>query len=420
MSIKLHSVGDPDKIGRAAYLIKGMKNVLIDYGVELTKPPKFPLTVPPHKINMLILSHAHLDHVGAAPFLYLHGNIPAYMTKPTLELTEILIKDFMKLSGEYLPYEFIDFLTLANNTSFLNYRQPVYYKDLVIECFDAGHIPGSCQVSIEVEGKKILYTGDINTYETRLQPSADLNYEDEFDAVIIESTYASELHPPRKKMEKAFVEKATEVVENGGIALVPAFAIGRSQEVLLILYHHKFKHRITMDGMALDVTKILLSNKGYLKDYKSLKKAFDKVKKVTRWKERKKVVKEPGLIIAPAGMLGGGAAVYYINKLYKDPRNAIFLVGFQAPGSPGRNLLEAREFEIERKKKTVEAPVYYMQFSAHTDSKGLRKVLSSLKGDPKIFIVHGERRGRDTLYNMSVEEFGFKTYKPMMGEIYEI
>jgi len=369
---------------------------------------------------MLILSHAHLDHVGAAPLLYIHGNIPAYMTKPTLELTMLLIKDFMKLSGEYIPYEFIDFITLSSNTTFLNYKRGISFKDAYIEFRDAGHIPGSCQIIIEVNNKKILYTGDINTYNTRLQNPADLKYEMEFDAVIIESTYAADVHPSRKKLEKAFIDKASEVVENGGIALVPAFAIGRSQEILLILYHRKFKHKITMDGMALDATKILLNNPIFLKDHKALKKAFSRIKKVVRWRERKKVIKDPGLIIAPAGMLGGGAAVYYINKLYKDPKNAIFLVGFQAPGSPGRNLLEAKEFEVDRKKKHVEAPIYYMQFSAHTDSKGLRKVLSSLSGDPKIFIVHGERRGREALYKMAHEDFGFKTILPMMGETYEI
>jgi len=413
-------LGDPDKVGRAAYLIRGSKSILIDYGVELTKPPKFPILVPPHYIDLFILSHSHLDHIGAAPTLYLHGNIPALMTKPTLELGELLIKDFIKLSGEYLPYEYLDFMNLANNTHFLTYKKNFSINDVSITFLDAGHIPGSCQVIVEIDGKRILYTGDINTYDTRLQNVADLNYEEEFDVVIIESTYAADVHPPRKKLERLFVKTAEEVVEDGGIALVPAFAVGRSQEILLILYHRKFSYNITMDGMALEATKILLNNPGYIKNYKVLKKAFKKIRKVYRWKERKKVIKEPGLIIAPAGMLGGGAAVYYINKLYKDPKNAIFLVGYQAPGSPGRNLLEARKLKIEEREKEVVASIYYMQFSAHTDSNGLKKVLSSLRGDPKIYIVHGERRGREALYRIASEEYGFKAYMPMTGEKYEV
>jgi len=420
MSVRIAFLGEPDKVGRVAYLVSGERNILLDYGVELSKPPKFPINIPPHKVDIFVLSHSHLDHIGASPMLYIHGNIPTLMTKPTLELGELLIKDFLKISGEYLPYEFIDFISMANNTYFLNYRKPKNFKEVSIEFRDAGHIPGSVQTIISIDNKKILYTGDINTYETRLQNKADLNYDTEFDAVIIESTYGADIHPPRKKLEKLFIEKAEEVIENGGIALVPAFAVGRSQEILLILHYRNFSYPISIDGMAIEATKIILNSSKFIRDSKSLKKAFKKVKKILKWRDRKKVLKEPGLIIAPAGMLGGGAAVYYINKLYKDPRNAIFLVGFQAPGSPGRNLLEAKELESEGKKRRVEAPVYYMQFSAHTDSNGLKEVLSKLRGAPKIFIVHGENRGREALYRVATEDLGFKAYLPMMGDKYEI
>jgi putative mRNA 3-end processing factor len=418
---KIHFIGAPDLVGRAAFLIEEERHqVVVDYGVELTRPPKFPLSIPPRYIDGVILSHAHLDHVGAAPYLYVSGNMPLYLTKPTLDLTEILVRDFIKLSGEYIPYEYIDFIYMSQRAYFLGYREVVQVPNspFKVEFLDAGHIPGSSQVIIRVDNKhKILYTSDLNNYETRLQPPADINYDEEFDVVIVESTYGDEVHPERSRLEKLFIEKVSDVVENGGIALVPAFAVGRSQEILLILRQRGFKHRIVMDGMAIDVTEILLNNRDYLKSPRSLKKAFGKIKKVRRWRDRKKVIKEPGVIIAPAGMLGGGSAVYYISKLYRDPRNAIFLVGYQAPGTPGRVLLEEGVVMVENVSAKAEAKRYYFEFSSHTDSNGLRELLKSLSGDPLIVIVHGEEDGRMGLKNIA-EEMGFKTYLPTSGETY--
>ncbi len=418
--MKIHFIGAPEMVGRAAFLLEEDKHqIILDYGVELTKPPKLPLTIPPRYIDALILSHAHLDHVGAAPYLYVSGNMPLYLTPPTLDLTEVLIKDFLKLSGEYLPFEYLDYIYMSQRAMYTGYREAVLIPStpFEIELLDAGHIPGSAQVIVRSKGKKILYTGDINNYETRLQKTADINYEDEFDAVIIESTYGADVHPKRDRLEKVFVEKVNEVVENNGVVLVPSFAVGRSQEILLILKQRGFQHKIVMDGMALEITELLLKNKDFIKNPKSLKRAYGKVKKVRRWKERKKVVKEPGVIIAPAGMLGGGSAVFYISKLYKNRKNAIFLVGYQAPGTPGRVLLEEGIVRVEHTSSKAEAERYYFEFSSHTDREGLRKLLSKLSGDPIIIIVHGEERGRYGLKEVA-EEMGFKTYLPFSGDEY--
>jgi putative mRNA 3-end processing factor len=419
--VKISFIGAPDIVGRAAYLIEDDGHqVILDYGVELTKPPKFPLSIPPMNIDAVLLTHAHLDHSGAVPYLYVSGNMPIYLTRPTHELMEVLIRDFIKLSGEYIPYEYIDFIYMSQRAQYVEYNveYEVPNSPFKFVVKDAGHIPGSYQAIVKVGDKaNILYTSDINNYETRLQKSADIDYDEEFDVVIIESTYGDSVHPDRKRLEKAFVELVSEIVENDGIVLIPAFAVGRSQEVLLILKQHGFKHRIVMDGMALDVTEILLKNKSFLKSPNSLKKAFKKVKKVKRWRERKRVIKEPGVIIAPAGMLGGGSAVFYLSKLYKDPKNAILLVGYQAPGTPGRTLLEEGVVLVESLSDKAEAKRYYFEFSSHTDSKGLRKILSSLSGDPIIFIVHGEESGRIALKRMA-EEMGFKTYLPNAGGSY--
>ncbi len=417
MSIKISFLGMPNKVGRSAYLLTGSRNVLVDYGVDLDKIPKFPKPVSVLDLDLYVLSHAHLDHMGASPLLYITGNMPNVMTHPTLDISDLLIRDFMKLSGEYLTFEYIDFLNLKRHSHLIGYGKPFEYRDIKVEFYDAGHIPGSAQVVVEMDGKRVLYTGDINTYDTRLLTPADIDYEEEFDAVILESTYGNTKHPDRRETERKFVEMAKETIENGGVVLVPAFAVARSQEILLILHEHKFKYPIVMDGMALEVTKIFLSHGGYLKDVKKLRKAFNKVRKIHRWRERKKVIKEPCLIIAPAGMLGGGAAVFYLNKLIKNPKNRIFLVGYQAPGSPGRSLLEASE---ERDGDRNTADVYYMRFSAHADAEGLLKILKSLKGDPKIFVVHGEKESRENVGMLAQDCCGYKVYYPAHDDVYKV
>ena len=418
--MKVKFLGSPEVVGRAAILVSsGGKNIIMDYGVEMTRPPKFPISFPPKDLHALILTHAHLDHIGASPYLYVSWGMPLYLTKPTLELSEVLIKDFIKLSGEYLPYEFIDFTYMAQNAEFVDYRREfkVPGTDFRVEFRDAGHIPGSVQVIVTADNKKILYTSDMNTYETRLQKPADLDFDEEFDMVIIESTYGYKDHPKRSNLEKAFIEKVREVIEDKGTVLVPAFAVARSQEILLVLRSRGFDGKIVMDGMALEVTEILLRNKEFIKSPRSLKKAFGRVKKVRRWRERRKVVKENCVIIAPAGMLGGGAAVFYLSKIYKNPKNGIFLVGYQAPGTPGRTLLEEGVVQVEDVTGKTKAKKYYFEFSSHTDRSGLKEVLSRLSGDPVITIVHGEEEGRLGLKEVA-EELGFKTYLPETGDLY--
>lgn len=418
--MKIKFLGSPEVVGRAAVLVSsGGKNIIMDYGVEMTRPPKFPISFPPRDLNALILTHAHLDHIGASPYLYVSWGMPLYLTKPTLELADILIKDFIKLSGEYLPYEYIDYTYMAQNAEFVEYRREyrVPSTDFKLEFRDAGHIPGSAQVIVASEGKRILYTSDLNTYETRLQKPADINFEDEFDMVIIESTYGYKDHPERANLERSFVEKVREIIEDKGTVLVPAFAVARSQEILLVLRSRGFDGKIVMDGMALEVTEILLRNRRYIKSPNALKKAFGRVKKVRRWRERKRVVGENCVIIAPAGMLGGGAAVFYISKLYKNPKNGIFLVGYQAPGTPGRTLLEEGVVQVSDLTGKTKAKKYYFEFSSHTDRSGLRSFLSQLSGDPIITIVHGEEEGRLGVKEIA-EELGFKTYLPVTGDLY--
>src|SRR3989442_5516143 len=144
-------------------------------------------------------------------------------------------------------------------------RQSFDIGSASVTLVNAGHIPGSAQTLIEQEGKRLLYTGDFNRQPTRLVDGADPQYKN-LDAMILEGTYATEDHPVRDGLEKEFVEKVTEVVERGGVVLVPAFGVGRSQELLSVLSAYHFEHPVWVDGMALDAMGTLLKFPKALRD----------------------------------------------------------------------------------------------------------------------------------------------------------
>jgi len=183
--------------------------------------------------------------------------MPIYGVEPTFQLINLLIKDFIHLSGYYLPYEFIDLQTMMSNCVNVGYRRQFSLGESKITLLNAGHIPGSCQILLENNGKRLLYTGDFNDGNTRLLNGADQDYND-LDALIIESTYANEDHPDRTKMEDEFVRKVSEVVKDGGTVLVPAFGVGRSQEIISILAAHHFEYPVFVDGMALDAIQVFM------------------------------------------------------------------------------------------------------------------------------------------------------------------
>ena len=418
--MKLRFLGGTREVGRSAIAVSsGNTTLLLDYGVLINREPEFPLHIPPKEVAGIILTHAHLDHSGGAPIFHIRRRIPVYATRLTFELTRILIKDFLKLSGYYLPYEYAELESMLRSAVPVECGETLRIGDFKVTFIEAGHIPGSIQVILEAEGKRILYTGDVNAYETRLLRAADTDY-GELSAVIVESTYANEEHPERLKLEEEFVGRVREVVERGGTALIPAFSVGRSQEVICILESHGFEYPVFMDGLALEANEAMLNHPKYFKDYDLLRKALEKTRWINCWRERRQTVKKPCAIVSPAGMLVGGAAAFYVEKVAKNPRNAIFLVSYQIPGTPGRFLLEEKKIYVNGKPKPVEAELGYFHFSSHADGAGLRKIMKAVKGNPKVFVVHGNRENCLQFSEWIRDELGFWAEAPEAGETYTI
>lgn len=418
--MNLQFLGACREVGRSAVAVETeQKRFLLDYGVIMNDAVGFPTHISPKDLDAILLSHAHLDHSGLLPLFYLRRDLPLYGVEPTFQFTNLLIKDFIHISGYYLPYEYVDLETMMEHCISMPYRKTFEVGGARIDFLNAGHIPGSCQILIEGDGKRILYTGDFNPSETRTLGSSDQNYGD-LDAIVTEATYATEDHPDRATVEKEFVSKVTEIVENGGIVLVPAFGVGRSQEIATVLAAHNFKHPVFMDGMALDATEILMNHPDSLKDEELFKKAVRKTKWIGAWNERRKAVKTASVIISPAGMLKGGAAIFYMEEVAKKKNNAVFLVSFQIPGTPGSILLERRRFVIQGRSRKVEAEVEKFDFTSHGGRSDLQAILSKLGSKTKVFAVHGAEANCIKLASWASKELGLESGAPKPGERFEI
>jgi len=426
--IRLSFLGGCGEVGRIGIKLElsGGKSLLLDYGVSLSGEdmPVFPGHVRPKDLRSVFLSHAHLDHSGALPLLFSgEVKVPVYTTSLTARLSYLLLEDFLHISGYNLPFERREVNVLMKNIKAVNYGQETMMgKDVTVRLIDAGHIPGSAMILVKSPEANILFTGDFNLVETQLLNAArisDINLS-EVDVVVMETTYANIDHPDRRDLEKEFVESCREVVDKGGIVLIPAFAVGRSQEILCVLRRYDFEYPMTLDGMARHTSKILLNYPEFVRNQKLLREALSRAKWITNWAERRRALKNPGVIVSPAGMLKGGAALYYLQKIYKNPQNAVFLVSYQIEGTPGRMLLETGKFKFNGSLEEVKAQVKWFDFSAHSGHKELMRFLSMLSPETTVFLIHGELDAAKKLASEAEETLELKVILPEEGRVYHL
>jgi len=274
-------------------------------------------------------------------------------------------------------------------------------------------------VLVDVGDHKILYTSDMNTVETKLTSSHRLAGV-KADTVIIESTYSNMTHPDRSLTEKEFVEAVQDVVKRGGKVLVPAFSVARGQEIMSVLEERQFSWPVWVDGMIRNVLDLYLAHSSFLRDPRLLARAAENQKVVKGWSERKRALKEPGVIIASAGMLKGGPSLYYYARMVGNERDAVFLVSYQAPNTPGRLALEEGVFFDGERKAPVKARLQLFDFSSHTDWRGVIQTLRQVSGLQRVVLVHGEPDGQVLLANRIREELGVDVIVPQNGDVIEL
>ncbi len=417
MDVKV--LGAANEVGRSGFLVNcNGTNLLLDYGVMFGRrgtPPRYPLHVKPKDVDAIIITHAHLDHSGNIPSLFVSGNTDVYATPPTFDLSELLIEDMLKIEKNSHPFDLPELNNMMKNAKEIGFKQKVTKGNATFELRESGHVIGGSTVLVESEKKRLFYTGDIKTNGSRMLQEMDLDI-GEIDLLITESTYAKTEQKPRKESEKELIDFANEIMDRKGILFIPSFSVERSQEIACVLRSANFKHKIIMDGMALKVNEIMFRHPEYLRDPKVFSEAIKSATAIREHSERKRAMGEPCVVISPAGMLVGGNAVYYLQQLSFDAKNGIALVSYQGEGTPGRKLLETGKVSTRGKDLNVTAEVKQFQFSGHADKKELFEMMKKIKGNPKVLTVHGDSESCELFAQEIHEKFGFEAHAPAVDE----
>ena len=406
--MELRLLGGAREIGRSAVLVNDA--LLLDFGLSTDDPPRLP--VGDFDPEAVVASHGHLDHVGALPAL-LSGAArpPIHWTPPTRDLALRLGRDTLKLHGGTYRCPFVenDLRRVSEVSVTHGYGEPFEAAGHEVTLYPAGHIPGSAHVLVDDGETRLLYTGDFHVDDQRLV--AGTTARPEADVVLCESTYADVEHEPRADVEERFVRRVERTIWEGGTVIVPAFAIGRTQEVLLICAAHGVPCYV--DGMGTEITETLLAHPEYVRDADALRRAKGHARVVTgRNGQRERIADQPVAVVTTSGMLSGGPAMTYLPLIASNPTNAVTMTGYQVQGTPGRELLETGSAEIDGRRLTVGATVEAFDFSAHADREGLRSFLSSY-GDARVLINHGDRC---VDFAADLRADGFDASAPALGE----
>jgi len=412
-------LGAANEVGRSGFLVNcNETNLLLDYGVLFGKrgsPPQYPLHVKPKDVDGIIITHAHLDHSGNVPSLFVSGNTDVYATPPTFDLSKLLIEDMLKIEKNSHPFDLPEVNNMMRNAKEIEYKQKISKPNVTFELRESGHVIGGSTVLVESENKRLFYTGDIKTNGSRMLREMDLDI-GEIDMLITESTYALTEQKPRRESEAELVEFANEVMDRKGVLFIPSFSVERSQEIACILKNSNFKYPIIMDGMALKVNEIMFRHPNYLRDPQVFADAINSANAITEHNDRKRMLEHPCVVISPAGMLVGGNAVFYLQQLSFDSKNGIALVSYQGEGTPGKKLLETGKVSTRGKDMTVNAEVKQFEFSGHADRKELFEMIKKIQGNPKVLTVHGDSQSCDIFAQEIHEKFGLEAFAPAVNQ----
>ncbi|MFC7072940.1 MBL fold metallo-hydrolase [Halovenus rubra] len=411
--MNINFLGGAREVGRSAILIND--SLLLDYGLETSNPPRYPVgEIDPEAV---VVSHGHLDHVGAVPSL-LSGTArpPIHWTPPTRALALRLAEDTLKIHGNTPQCPFTEThvrrMTQVSETQM--YGQPFQAAGHEVTLLNAGHIPGSAHVLVDDGETTLLYTGDIGPLDidsrgqrlvtgTTARPDADV--------VITESTYATQEHDDRADVENRFVESIETTIWQGGTVIVPVFAIGRAQEIMLVCAANDID--CYLDGMATEVTGLVRQYPSFLRDPEALQRAKSNARFVTgKDGQRKRIADQNTVILTTAGMLGGGPVVSYIPHIRQNPTNKVALTGYQVDGTPGKELVDTGRAEFDGRVLPVSAQVEQYNFSAHADREELQSFLEPYESS-KILVNHGDQCEQFATF---LRQDGYEATAPPLAE----
>ena len=474
--MKITFLGAARTVTGSNFLVEAAgKKFLVDCGMyqgkiteELENSDPFLYNV--NEIDFMLLTHAHIDHSGRIPKLYnegFRGNV--YATKATCDLCEIMLPDSghiqeveiewknrkrMRESKEPLP----PLYTAEDAYKCLEIFKPVQYDDIVeidenisVRFNDAGHMLGSAIIEIWAteNGKttKAVFTGDLGNNDLPLLDSPTMI--SNADYLIMESTYGSRLHMRNDDKSKMFLDIVSETLDNGGRVIIPSFAVGRTQEILYELDRLKEEYGqdeefarkyetimnvpVYVDSpLAISATEVFKKNIELFEDeiQEKIKRGDNPLEfnglQFTRTAEESKALNEdsrPAIILSASGMCEVGRIKHHLKHNLWNPNSTILFVGYQAPGTLGRTIVEgAEKVKIFGEEIAVNARVEYIEgYSGHADQTWLLNFIYSFTNPPKnVFLVHGEPEGQEVLKQKIEETSECKVIIPDFGECYEL
>ncbi|MDC3418311.1 MBL fold metallo-hydrolase [Aquibacillus salsiterrae] len=424
--MKVTILGGGNEIGASCLHIQMEEtSIVIDAGMRMHGEnvlPMFGMLEELSQPEAILVTHAHADHIGALPILHtMYPKVPVYATPPTADLMQIMMKDSYKIltdqsrvTESLMPYTEEQMNAFLQHIRLLPANGNLKVGNMQITAHRAGHIMGAVMYQMEVDGESLLVTGDLSFSSGRTIPGAKVVKGLHADVVIMESTYGNRMHSDRNTEEKRLANRVAETIENGGFALVPAFALGRAQEVLLILQDYMEKGLIPsfpiyVDGLVTPVSRVYKSYPHYLKGPVAHRVRANGDAFLTEGRciavspqQRKDVVNgKPACIVASSGMLTGGASAWYAKYLVADQKNTILLTGYQDEESPGKKLLALADgtentLDIDGTSHQVNCQVEKIGLSAHADASEMTRFIETIEPTYTL-LVHGDDDARLSL-----------------------
>lgn len=442
-------LGGAGEVGASCLLVSvADRHILFDCGIRVNQVGEAALpdiellkqSVP--KLDAIFVSHAHADHIGALPLAHVaYPQAPIYATEPTQRISAVMLANAVRLqesdekedTTQIFTQDAVD-ATIAKMHTLKMHEWVDLWDGWRVKMIQSGHILGAVSILLETPKGSYLYGGDISTFHQKTIHGLSM---DEVagtrpDFMWCEATYGDGNHPARNNEENKLAEAVASVIENGGSVLIPSFALGRAQEIILILRDAMISKNIPVfavitDGLVNSICSVYESLTPYLgtklqKHLENSRQPLFYYRNFQRAKmgEQEAICKneEPKCIIASSGMLTGGASVTYAKGLAANEKNAIFLSGYQDAESPGRRLQELTQGDTlsfaDGTSVAVNCQVERFKLSAHSDQGQLLSVIKRV--NPKaLALVHGEENALSAMHEKLKKDYSVSC--PVNGEM---